>query len=89
MAPYIDLDQAIMHLRCDCMTRYPISYSNGISTAIKELKKLPTADVVPKSEVNEIIGTFEVLLYKHYNGDITEREFYRLFAELKKKYREG
>lgn len=49
----------------------------------------PTAEVVPKSEVNEIIGTFEVLLYKHYNGDITEREFYRLFAELKKKYREG
>jgi hypothetical protein len=48
-----------------------------------------TADVVPKSEVDKIISTFEVWLYKHYNGDITELEFYKLFAELKKKYTGG
>lgn len=41
-----------------------------------------------KSEVDEIIGAFDVWLYKHYNGDISDWDLYKLFAELKKKYAE-
>ena len=59
------------------------------SDIARVLADAPTADVVPKSEVEEIIATFEVWLYKHYNGEITEWGFYKLFAELKKKYTEG
>ena len=50
MARYINLDEAIKHLQFDCKAKYPLSYSNGISVAIKEIGKLPTADVAPKSE---------------------------------------
>lgn len=46
----------------------------------------PTTDVVPKSEVDEIIGAFDTWLYKHYNGDISDWDLYKLFAKLKKKY---
>lgn len=43
---YIELDSAIKHLRGECVTKYPISFSNGISAAANELGKLPVADVV-------------------------------------------
>ena len=42
-----------------------------------------------KSEVDEFIGAFDVWLYKHYNGDISDWDLYKLFAALKKKYTEG
>ena len=43
---YIELDSAIKHLRGECVTKYPISFSNGISAAANALGKLPAADVV-------------------------------------------
>ena len=49
MDEYIKREDVIKHLRGACMAKYPLSYSNGISAAIKELKELTTADVVPKS----------------------------------------
>lgn len=53
---------------------------------VRWINEQPTADVVPKSEVDEIIGAFDTWLYKHYNGDISDWDLYKLFAELKKKY---
>lgn len=53
---------------------------------LKDIESAPTADVVPKSEVDEIIGAFDTWLYKHYNGDISDWDLYKLFVKLKKKY---
>jgi hypothetical protein len=58
MARYINLDEAIKHLQFDCKAKYPLSYCNGISVAIREIGKLPTADVVPKSEVEKLQEAF-------------------------------
>ncbi|MBO5969372.1 MAG: hypothetical protein J6S14_12830 [Clostridia bacterium] len=69
---------------CDCHTQVckdAIEYINELEATL--------ADVVPKSEVDEIIGAFDTLLYKHYNGDISDCDLYKLFAKLKKKYTEG
>lgn len=46
MAQYINLDEAIKHLQFDCKAKYPLSYCNGISVAIREIGKLATDDVV-------------------------------------------
>ena len=54
MARYINLDEAIKYLHNDCKAKYPLSYANGLSASINELSKLPTADVVPKSEVEAL-----------------------------------
>ena len=57
------------------------------SDAIERIGNLPCAGYrKQKSEVDEIIGTFDTWLYKHYNGDISDWDLYKLFAELKKKY---
>ena len=46
---YIDLDE-INRLHPKLTVKYPLSFANGISVAISEINRLPTADVVPKSE---------------------------------------
>ena len=61
------------------------AYSDVLDT----ICEMPRADVVPKSEVDEIIGAFDTWLYKHYNGDISDWDLYKLFAELKNKYKEN
>lgn len=43
---YIEKEKAIRHLKIDCITRYPSSYSFGLSAGARELEKLPSADVV-------------------------------------------
>ena len=59
MARYIDLDEAIKHLRGACIEKYPLSYSNGISAAVNEISKMPAAEVVPKSEVEMLQGALK------------------------------
>jgi hypothetical protein len=45
MPRYIDLDDAIKHLRGACIAKYPLSFSCGIFASADEISKLPTADV--------------------------------------------
>ena len=63
MDEYIKKEDAIKHLSGECMVKYPLSYSNGISAAIKEIGKLPTADVVPKSEVDKLELTLQGVMW--------------------------
>lgn len=77
MTRYIDADESLDRLPND------LPYKASVK---RILIQAPTADVVPKSEVDEIIGAFDTWLYKHYNGDISDWDLYKLFAELKKKY---
>ena len=99
MARYIDADELkkqvdlvqvlVMGGRCQSKTLLNETmeiYKKGI---FKKIDEQPTADVASKSEVDEIIGAFDTWLYKHYNGDISDLDLYKLFAELKKKYAEG
>ena len=50
MDEYIKREDAIKHLRGACIAKYPLSFSYGIFASADEISKLPTADVVPKSE---------------------------------------
>lgn len=90
MARYIDCTEAIKHLQFDCKAKYPLSYSNGISAAIREIGKLPPADVAPKSEVaREIFAEIETsLCYKFINGEIHLIIREEDYKEYKKKYTE-
>ena len=54
MDEYIKREDAIKHLRGACIAKYPLSFSYGIFASADEIGKLPTADVVPKSEVEKL-----------------------------------
>ena len=53
MARYIDIDKAIAYLKGECVAKYPVSYCNGILASAKEISNLPSADVVPRGEVEK------------------------------------
>ena len=80
MARYINLDEAIKYLHNDCKAKYPLSYANGLDASINELIKLPTADVVPKSEVERLTVELDAMrgaanTYKmHYENAMKEIE---------------
>ena len=85
MARYIDADKAMEevnqiggHNLCDWSTI-------GVKALID---RQPTADVVPKSEVEKIFEEIEALRLKHTYGEIDEADLNIGLYELKKKYTE-
>lgn len=52
MASYYDKDELLKFIRTDLATYYPSTYLNGILVVARDIeKKMPTEDVVPRSEV--------------------------------------
>jgi hypothetical protein len=62
MDEYIKREDAIKHLRGACIAKYPLSFSYGIFASADEISKLPTADVVPKSDVAQILENNQMCL---------------------------
>lgn len=55
MDEYIKREDVIKHLRGACIAKYPLSFSYGIFASADEISKLPPANVVPKSEIVNIL----------------------------------
>lgn len=62
MDEYIKREDAIKHLIAKCIVKYPISFGFGLQAAVKELRKIPTAYVAPKSEVEKQKRKQDVML---------------------------
>lgn len=80
MSEYIEREAAIEMIKNDL----PEQVRYYRQDAIECLECMPTADVVPKSEVEKIFAEIESIIRKH-----DERPKYQLIldlAELKKKY---
>lgn len=60
MDEYIKRQDVIKHLRGTCIAKYPLSFSYGIFASADEISKLPTADVVPKSEVEQLNHKYDL-----------------------------
>ena len=72
MDEYIKREDVIKHLRGACIAKYPLSFSFGIFASADEISKLPSADVVPKSEVDEIVRQWKEEANCWQNNYITE-----------------
>ena len=89
MARYIDADKLIAHLKDEIEGCKPpfggrangksIAYGTvlGLKSAISFAETLPTEDVAPKSEVEEIVGKFECFLC-HVTGSRLSKHTYDL-----------
>ena len=95
MARYIDADKLKEHIKnygngAIADGHYALDPVDDIVAIAGIVDFMPTADVVPKSEVaREIILDVDTLICCHANGDIDDKNLYILFDELKKKYTEG
>ena len=109
MAEYIDREQLLELINEDCKYQNPTNeYTRGCNEvcdwAIKTIKNIPTADVVPKSEVAKVLDEIEKTIrgalvlvgfsYKHNQKEIQGKQecyedFLGYIAELKKKYTES
>ena len=100
MARYIDADKLIAHLKDEIDACEPIfggrangksvAYGTelGLKSAISFAETLPTADVVPKSEVEELIKSVDDMLDLVCTMTGLELTYYGKYAEFKKKYTE-
>lgn len=50
--------------------------------------KSPTADVIPKAKVEEVLQQINTLIIEYLDGLYTAGEFMEIFTELKKRYTE-
>ena len=87
MARYIDADKFAERIKVSPAFR---NINDGLwlqRVVIDLLNNMPTADVVPKSEVaREIFEEIDELIFQHGRGDLADKYFYLAMNELKKKY---
>lgn len=94
MARYIDADKLIEKYENAMAEDWnkktsPLSWSDAYDCVIADIDEMPTADVVPKSEIAKIFEEIE----RHsedvgFSSFMERREFTAWIAELKKKYTE-
>lgn len=95
MAEYIEREALLKHYRALANIDWnnkvsPPSWSYAYESFIDHLEELPTADVVPKSEVEKIIEeTFKRLRENFVISPLCKSALSDLEADLKKKYTEG
>jgi hypothetical protein len=85
MPRYIDADA----LKLDIDLSKGASVLDMAISVIKAVKEAPTADVVPKSEVEELIKSVDDMLDLVCAMTGLELTYLGKYAELKKKYTEG
>ena len=80
MARYINVNELLNNLPDD------LPYKASVK---RVLIQAPTADVVPKSEVERIFKNIDGITDLFAKGIISELEMYDMIANLKKKYTES
>lgn len=91
MARYIDLDKLLKDLEDELKDKNPNDIAYLVfKLFIGRLNREPTADVVPKSEVAEIIEeTFRRIRENFTISELAKSTLSDLEAELKKKHKRG
>ena len=90
MARYIDATRLQAKILDASITNKLPESKEVLKIFDKMVQSIPTADVVPKSEVARgIILEIDTLICCHANGDIDDKNLYIFFDKLKKKYTEG
>lgn len=89
MDEYIKREDALKAITWNGLYEPPEVIHLTLLTAQKNIRKIPTANVVPKSEVAEIIDeAFKMMEDNFVNTPIYKVFPHRLKAALKKKYTE-
>lgn len=95
MAEYIDREALLELINEDCKYKHPTNeYTRGCNDvcewAIRTIENIPTADVVPKSEVENIFAEIETCMKDFEDDDdgylLKKCEFEFFMREIKEKY---
>lgn len=103
MARYIDADELIAQVvpleqlarkrvydtptNSPAYERYATQYYER-EKALSIIKAQPTADVIPKAKVEEMLQQIDTLIVEYLDGLYMTGEFLEIFTELKKRYTE-